>query len=157
MGIDMADFFRLYARVPDGVGHGHGHALAAFVRRSHVPRIRACAITDKLGNDCGAPGFCGFQILKQQQAGAFGHDKTIAFGVKGSGCLRGLVIEMGGKGLESRETGHAQGGDCRFHAARDHAFGASQQNGVESRANGVNAGSAGRCRNNIGTLGAGED
>ena len=42
MGIDMADFFRLYARVPDGVGHGHGHALARFrAARSHVPRIRA--------------------------------------------------------------------------------------------------------------------
>src|SRR5208283_5628399 len=111
------------------------------------------AIANDFGEDGRTAAAGVLQFLQDQNAGALAHDEAIAIFVPGTAGASRIVVARG-KRAHGGESADAHGSDGSFRATGNHDIGILVLDDAKGIADGMSAGSAGRGRGFIGTLGA---
>ena len=142
MGVDVIHFFRLQARIPQGIGHGPGSAVAVCRGCGNVVGVIAHAKADHFAVNRRATGFCMFQIFQDQHASPITQHKAVALLVPGAAGLFRLII-AGRQGTGGRECRNAGTGGGHFGTTGQHHVSVAIGDGAGRIANIVGTGGAG--------------
>lgn len=126
VGVEVLDFLGVGFTVAEGHLDGVGGAGAVGRGGGEVIGIRADAVAGELGVDFRA-AFAGvFEFFDDDDSCAFAHDEAVAVFVEGAGCVFGVVVSAGGKGLHVGEAGEAHGEDGGFGTAAEEGVGVAE-------------------------------
>src|SRR5439155_11957521 len=92
-------------------------AVAVLGSRRDVVGISSRAITGDFGDWFGAPPERVFQLLNDEDTGAFAHDEAVAVAVEGPGRTRWRFVEARRKGPGGGEAAEAHKIDAGFRAS----------------------------------------
>jgi hypothetical protein len=98
---------------------------AGWVDFRDVVRVGRDAVADHLGSDSRTAADGVFQLLEHDHGCSFGHHESVATGIEGPRCARGVVVARRER-AHGAETGHHGRRDRRLGAAAQHHIGATQ-------------------------------